>query len=123
MAGLRVAALMATVFGAVGAVGLLRRAQEHPPPLLVVLFVIWVMAPFAALTVANIVSTQWPRPVRLTLHVATIVVAFASIAVYLDDNISHRTAKKAFVYVAVPPVSVIACAVAVAAVAVAAKKR
>jgi hypothetical protein len=123
MAGLRVTALMATVFGAVGSVGLLRHAQEHPPPLLVVLFVIWVMAPFAALAVANIVSTRWPRAVRLTLYVATILAAFASIAVYLDDNISHRTAKKAFVYVAVPPVSVIACAVAVAAVAVVAKQR
>jgi uncharacterized membrane protein YsdA (DUF1294 family) len=123
MAGLLVTALMATVFGAVGSVGLLRHAQEHPPPLLVVLFVIWVAAPFAALAVANIMSTRWPRRVRLTLYVATILVASASIAVYLDDNISHRTAKKAFVYVAVPPVSVIACAVAVAAVAVAAKKR
>jgi hypothetical protein len=123
MAALRVAALMATLFGAVGSVGLLRHAQEHPPPLLVVLFVIWVVAPFAALALANIVSARWPRPVRLTLYVATIVVAFGSIAVYLDDNISHRTAKKAFVYVAVPPASVIACAVAVAAAAVAAKKR
>jgi hypothetical protein len=123
MAGFRMAALIATVIGAVGSIGLLRHAQEHPPPVLVVLFVIWVAAPFAALAVANIGSTRRPRPVRLTLYVGTIVVAFGSIAVYLDDNISHRTAKKAFVYVAVPPLSAIACAVALAAVAVATKKR
>jgi hypothetical protein len=122
-AGLRTAALIAIVFGAVGSVGLLRHAQEHPPPLLVVLFIIWVLAPFAALAVANIVSTRWSRPAGSTLQIATIFVALASVAVYLDDNISHRTAKKAFVYVAVPPASVIAVALAVAAAATASKKR
>jgi hypothetical protein len=121
-AGLRTAALIAIVFGAVGSVALLRRAQEHPPPLLIVLFIVWVLAPFAALAVANIVSTRWSRAAQLTLHIATLFVAVASVAVYLDDNISHRAAKKAFVYVAVPPASVIATALAVAAAAMASRK-
>ena len=123
MGGLRTAALIAIVFGAVGSVALLRHAQEHPPPLLVVLFIIWVVAPFAALAAANIVSTRWSRAAQLTLYIATLVVAIASVAIYLDDNISHRAAQKAVVYVAVPPASVIASAFAVTAAAMASRKR
>jgi hypothetical protein len=44
----------------------------------------------------------------------TLVITLASLAIYLDDNIAHRTAKPAGVYVAVPPVTVILTGVGIA---------
>ena len=112
--GLRSAALLALVFGAVGSIGLLRHAPQHPPPFLAVLFVIWVVAPFVFLAVANFVSTNWPIPVRKVLYVVTLVVTVASLAIYLDDKFSHRTIHPAGVWVAVPPASIILSGVAIA---------
>ncbi len=110
LAGLRSAALIAALFGAVAAIGLLRRAQQHPPPLLVFLFLIWVAAPFGLLGVANWFSKGWPVAVRKTLYFLTFAVAAASLAIYVDDNFAHRTAHRAGVWVAVPPASIIASA-------------
>ena len=110
MESLRSAALIAIVFGAIGSVGLLRHAQQHPPPLIVVGFVVWVLAPFVLLAIANLFSARWPAKLRTILCLVTLFITIASLAIYLDDNISHRPAKPAFVYVAVPPVSVIVSA-------------
>ena len=46
---LRAAALIAIPVGAAGAVALFFRAADHPPPLLVVLFILWLLSPFAVL--------------------------------------------------------------------------
>ena len=113
LAGLRSVALVAVVFGSIGSVGLLRHVQQRTPPMLVVLFVIWVVAPFALLAVANLLSKRWSRKVGLTLGIVTLIVTAASLAIYLDDNIAHRTAKAAFVWVAVPPASVLVSVIAV----------
>ena len=122
LAGLRSAAFVVLVMGAVGSVGLLRHAQQHPPPILVVLFVIWVCAPFTVLGVANLLSKRWPRPVRATLYILTMFLAVMSLAIYLDDNIAHRTAKPAFVYVAVPPATVVVSMIAVGTAALMTRK-
>ena len=114
MAGLRSAGLIAVVFGSVASIGLLRHAQEHPPPIVVAGFVAWVLAPFIVLGVANFRSKRWSRRNQIALHVVTFVITVASLAIYLDDNIAHRTAKRAFVYVAVPPAAVILIGVALA---------
>jgi hypothetical protein len=114
LSGLRSTALFVSAFGAVGSIGLFRHARQHPPLLLAILFVIWVFAPFGLLAVANLLSNSWPVAVRKTLYVVTLVVTVASIAIYLDDNFYHRTAHPAGVWVAVPPVSVILSAVAIA---------
>jgi hypothetical protein len=110
--GLRSAALVAVAFGVVGSIGLLRRVQQHPPPLIVVLFVIWVAAPFVLLGVANIFSNRWPSVLGNTLYVVTLCVTVVSLAIYVDDNIAHRTAHPAFVWVAVPPASIVVSAIA-----------
>ena len=114
---LRSAALVAIVFGAVGSIGLLRHAQQHPPPLIVAGFVVWVLAPFALLALANFRSRRWPAPVRTTLHVITLVVTIGSLAIYVDNNIARRTAHPAGVWVAVPPAAVIISVIAVGIVA------
>ena len=112
-AALRSVALLAAVFGAVGSIGLLRHAQQHPPPLIVAGFVVWVLAPFGLLGIANLRSTQWPVSVRTALYVTTLVVTIASLAIYLDANVASRTAHPAFIWVAVPPAAVIISLIAV----------
>jgi uncharacterized membrane protein len=106
-AALRSAALVAVVLGGAGSIGLLRHAQQHPPPIVIVGFVIWVLAPFAILGGANLLSSRWPVSLRKTLSIVTLFVAIASVAIYFDDNLAHRAAKPAFVYVATPPASVL----------------
>jgi hypothetical protein len=123
LAGLRSSALIAVVFGAVAAIGLLRHAQQHPPRLLAVLFVIWVSTPFAVLGVASLFSTPWSLPVRKTLYVLTFVVVAVSLAIYVDDNFAHRTAHPAGVWVAVPPASVIISVIALGLAALRARSR
>jgi hypothetical protein len=123
LAGLRSAALIAIVFGAIAAVGLLRHAQQHPPPLLVFLFLIWVAAPFGLLGAANLFSKAWPIPVRKTLYVSTFVVVVVSLAIYVDDNFAHRAAHPAGVWVVVPPASVIVSGLTLAIAALRVRRR
>jgi len=92
---------------------LLRHAQQRTPPMLVVLFVVWVVSPFVLLGVVNLRSPRWTRRTRLTLCIVTLIVTVASLVIYVDDNIAHRTAKAAFVWVAVPPVSVLVSLIAI----------
>lgn len=113
LAVLRTAALLAVLFGAIGSIGLLRHAQQHPPPLIVAGFVVWVLAPFGLLGIANLRSKQWPIAVRKTLYVSTLIITAASLAIYVDDNIAHRTAHPAGVWVAVPVAAVIIGAIVV----------
>ena len=122
LTGLRSAAWLATVVGAIGSVGLLRHAQQHPPPLLVVLFIIWVFAPFGLLAVANLLSNRWPLRVRVTLYIVTFLVTLLSLGIYVDDNVRHRTAHPAAVWVAIPPASVLLAAILIGIAALKAKK-
>lgn len=123
LAGLRTVAFIVLVFGAIASLGLLRRAQQHPPPIVVVGFILWVLAPFVLLALANILSTRWSRTLQRTLIGTTLVVVAASLAIYFDDSFAHRAAKPAFVYVAVPPASVLLSALVVGIAALTARKR
>lgn len=122
-AGLRSAALIVAVFGAIGSIGLLRRAPQHPPPLLAVLFIIWVAAPFVLLVLANIFSKRWPAAVQTTLFITTFFITIASLAIYVDNNIARRTAHPAGVWVAVPPAAVVVTGVALVVAAIIARNR
>jgi hypothetical protein len=84
---------------AVASLGLLLRATQHTPPLLRVLFVIWVLAPFIAAMCTSVASKRWPRLV--------LVLALGSLASYGYDALRPPKAQAAFVYVMVPPISVI----------------
>ena len=121
MAALRTTALVTVVIGAIAAIGLWRHAPQRPPPLLAVLFVVWVSAPFVLLGVANLFSPRWPAAVRRTLYFATLVITVASLAIYIDNNIAHRTTHPAGVWVAVPPASVILGGIALALAALRAR--
>jgi peptidoglycan/LPS O-acetylase OafA/YrhL len=113
LAVLQTIALLTVVFGAIGSIGLLRHAQQHPPPLIVAGFVVWVLAPFGLLGIANLRSKRWPIAVRKTLYVSTLIITAASLAIYVDDSIAHRTAHPAGVWVAVPVAAVIISAIVI----------
>ena len=110
---LRTAALIALLVGAGGSIGLLLRAGQRTPRLLLVILIIWVLSPFMALVLADVISKRWPVLTRATLYSATLVVTLGSLAIYGDDALGHRTAQAAFVYVMVPPVSSLLVAMAV----------
>jgi hypothetical protein len=119
---LRDAALVALIVGAFGSIGLLLHAKRHPPPLLVVLFVIWVLSPFVILVAAYVKSKRWAPSTQRTLYAVTVLVSVVSVAVYADDAVSHRTTHPAFVYVAVPPASWLFSAIVLSIAALKAKR-
>lgn len=103
---LRAVALIAVVAGAVGSVGLMLRAGRSTPRLLLVLFVIWVLSPFAALAWANMVSKGWSPLTRATLYCVTLVLTLGSLAIYGDVVVvAPAGSANAFRFVVVPPSS------------------
>jgi hypothetical protein len=112
--GLRAAALIAVLAGAVGSVGfLLRATNRNPSQLLVVLLAIWVLSPFVALLWANIVSKRWSVLTRVTLSSVMLVVTLSSLAIYEADALWPRKSQAAFVFIIVPPASWLLSAIVV----------
>jgi hypothetical protein len=112
-AGLRFTALIALVIGAAGSLGLWIHATQHPPPLIIVLFVVWVLSPFVILGIGHVMVKRRAPSTQVALCWVTLLVAVASIAIYTDDAVSHRTAHPAAVYVVVPPASWLVSIVAI----------
>jgi hypothetical protein len=111
---LRAVALIATVAGAVGSLGLMLRAGQRTPRFLLVLFIIWVLSPFAALLWANMVSKRWSVVTRATLYFVTLVVALASLAIYSELVVVRPPGSaNAFLFVIVPPASWVFMAIVV----------
>jgi phosphate/sulfate permease len=100
---LRVAAVIAVLAGAGSSVGLMLHAGRHNDSrILLVLFAIWVLSPFMALVLANVVSKRWSVLRRATLYSVTLVLTFGSLAIYGDVALGPPRAKPAFVFVVVP---------------------
>jgi hypothetical protein len=122
--GLRTAALIAVLAGAVGSVGLLLRAtNRNPSQLLVVLLAIWVVSPFVALLWTSIVSNGWSVLTRVTLHGVMLVVPLSSLAIYVADAIWSRTSPGPFIFIPVPPLSWLFSALVVLAAALISDRR
>lgn len=103
---LHTAALIAVLGGAVGSVGFtLRAGQRNPSRLLIVLFVIWVLSPFATLVFLNFISKDWSVMTRATVYSVMLVLSLASLAIYGRVALGPPRAKTAFVFVVVPPLS------------------
>jgi hypothetical protein len=111
------------VVGAVGSLGLMLRAARHTPRFLLVLFVLWVLLPFAVLLWATAVSIRWAAPTRATLYGVALVVTLGSLALY--GGLVHRPAgsANAFMYVVVPPLSLALLAAAVSLAAFKTRRR
>lgn len=114
--------LVSTVLGAIGSLALMLYAgRENTHLSITFLFVVWVLAPFAALLIADRIAKRWPQIYQTSLYATMLVVSSSSIIVYAFD-IKPTSAPHAFVYVAVPPISV-ALIAAVALAGILAKRR
>ena len=103
---LHAAGLIAVLAGAVGSVGLMRHAgRNNPSRLLLVLFALWVLSPFIALILANMVSKRWSVLTRATLYSVMLVLAVSSLVIYGVVALGPPRPKTAFVFVVVPPAS------------------
>ena len=120
---LRTAALIAVLVGGAGSLTLMFRGAERRPPILLALFVVWVIAPFVLLAATDKFSNRWSALTRTTLYVLMFLVTIGSVGVYTNDVLRPRKAQAAFVYVMVPPVSVALIAVALATASVVSRRR
>jgi hypothetical protein len=102
---LRPAALTAALIGAVGSVGLVLRAGRTTPRVVLVLMVIWVLAPFAALAWANIVAKGWSVLTQTTLYGVTLVVTVGALASYGSVIVPPAGSPRGFMFVIVPGLS------------------
>ena len=100
--------------GAVGSLTLMLRAGTHTPRLLLVIFVFWILAPFAALAWAQSASKRWSISARSMLDSVTIVLALASLALYGGLIPAPAGSAHAFIFVAGPVASLVVVAIVVA---------
>jgi hypothetical protein len=104
---LRTLSLIALVVGASGSLILMVRAGRDTPTLLLVVFVVWVLSPFIGIAWAMKRSNNWSTLTRTTLHWTTLVIAFVSLAFYGNLIRPPAGSPPAFVFVIVPPVSLL----------------
>jgi hypothetical protein len=120
---LRATARIAAVLGALGAVVLTLRAGGRSQPVLSVLFVLWVLAPFAALSWATTAAPRWTVPTQVALYGVTILLTLFALAVY--GGLVHPPAgtAHAFVFLAVPVASWVVAAIVVALAGLSSRRR
>jgi len=101
----RAAAPFVVLAGAAGSLGFLLGAGRRTPPLLLVLFVFWVLSPFMALAWANLASKRWSVVTRATLYTVMLVLTLGSLAIYAAVTTGFFKVKPAAVFLLVPLVS------------------
>jgi hypothetical protein len=115
MNGLRAAAMVAVVAGAVGSIYLtLYVGRGGHSTILMGLFVLWDLSPFAALAVVNVVSRSWPVLTRATLYAAMLMVTAGSLAIYGEVAFGPPRPQPAFAFLVVPLASWLLVAMTVA---------
>jgi hypothetical protein len=107
-------ALIAALAGAASSLGLMLYAGRHQNSrILLLLFAGWVLSPFMAAVLANVVSQRWPVFTRATLNVTMLVLTLGSVAIYGDAAFGHPRAKIGFIFLMVPLASWLLIAVVV----------
>jgi len=124
MSTMRVAALAAVFGGAAGSFGCMLYAGRHNDSrILLVLFTVWVLAPFAGLLGAYRASRGWTVFTRGTLYGLMLVLSLASLAVYGRVALRPPKAQAASVFVLVPPASWLLMAIVLPLAAVVSGRR
>jgi len=102
---LRTVALVVLLAGAGGSLDLtLQAGRNNPSVLLRVLFACWVLSPFIALLVANLISIRWSLLTRRVLYFLMLVLTLGSLFCY-SGAWSPPGTKPAFVFLIVPVIS------------------
>jgi hypothetical protein len=98
-------AVLTVLAGAGASVGFtIYTGRDNSSFLLILLFVGWVLAPFIAFLLVNVVATRWSVLKRLTLHSLMLLVTIGSLVMY-SGLWSVPDAKPAFVFLIVPLLS------------------
>ncbi len=95
--------MIAAVAGAVGSLVFMFASGPGPPVFLLLIFCVWVPAPFIALIIANVRSARWRPFTQNALFFLTLSVTLGSFAVYQANAVGPRKPHPAFVFVALPP--------------------
>jgi hypothetical protein len=99
---LRAGALIVLLAGAIGSFAFMLRVGSHNPSrILMIVFSVWVLAPFAAL----IFSMRWAAFSRPPLYIVVLVMALGSAAIYGYVAYGPSRAQPAFAFLVVPFVS------------------
>lgn len=101
---LRSVALVLVVVAAIVSFGLMLHVGQYRLSVLMILFAVWDLSPFAGLFVAGIVSKRWRNLMRAALYAVMLVVAGESVVVYGRVVLKHP-AQPAFAFLMVPLVS------------------
>jgi len=110
---LRVTALILVLAGAIASLGFtLQAGHRNKSVVLVLMFVVWVLSPFAALAWANLAANRWATLTQKMLFGLTLVLTLGSVALYADVVLSAPRAQPAFVFLVVPLASWLMIAVA-----------
>jgi hypothetical protein len=116
-------ALTALIVGTIGSLVIMFREGQDTPRFLLALFTIWVSAPFAALFWANMVSKRWSLVTRATFYCVMVIVALGSLAIYSEwIDIKPTGSANAFLFVAIPPASLILSAAIVGTAALTSRR-
>ena len=110
-------AKVALVVGTVGSVGLMLRVGGHKTSgiLLLLLFGVWVIAPFVGLAWIGQIARHWPERSQAMLCGLTLASAVSSLAIYGEAAFGPPQPKPAAFFLMVPPGSWLAIAVFVVA--------
>ena len=107
------------IAGAVGSLALMLYAGRSNTHILVTIgFIVWVVAPFALLALAERRSGSWLPATRATLGILIWLVVIGSLAIYAYRAAVPPRSAGAFLFVIVPPVSVVLVLVALGIVSV-----
>lgn len=99
-------AIASTAIGGTLAIALmLVVGRNNPSRLLLSLFALWVLIPFAMLLGAYTRATAWPASTRTTLDVLMVSVPVVMVSVYANVALGPDSARHARLFVLVPPVA------------------
>jgi hypothetical protein len=101
---LRSVALVLVVVAAIVSFGLMLHVGQYRLSVLMLLFAVWDLSPFAGLFAAGIVSNRWRILMRSALYAVMLFVAGESVVVY-GRVVLKRPAQPAFAFLMVPLVS------------------
>ena len=97
--------ITAIVGGLLSVMLMIHTGRYNMPAVLIVLIGMWVLLPYDAMMVGNILSPRWSEATRVTLYRMTFLVTLVSVAIYASAAFGPPRPKPAFFFVIVPPLS------------------
>jgi len=98
-------AVLMVLAGAAGSLGFtLYTGRHNPSVVLILLFAGWVVSPFIALLLINVITKRWQLFDRLILYHLMVIITLGSMIIY-SGLWSPQNARTAFVFLVVPLLS------------------